>query len=91
MVGSSRTKNGVEPVKDWMTKDLSFEDRKIILEGVATLQRGFPNVNMPLVRPMGQGLYELRCHITGKRIQSSINFRNTPATSSHFVVGRQYS
>jgi phage-related protein len=63
-----KNENGVEPVKDWMTKDLNFDDRKIIFENIATLQRGFPNVNMPLVRRMGQGLYELRCHITGKRI-----------------------
>lgn len=63
-----KNENGVEPVKEWMQKELSFDDRKIILEGIATLQRGFPNVTLPLVRPMGQGLYELRCHITGKRI-----------------------
>ena len=63
-----KNENGVEPVKAWMLKELSFDDRKIILEGIATLQKGFPNVTLPLVRPMGQGLYELRCHITGKRI-----------------------
>ena len=59
--------NGVEPVKDWLKNELSTVDRHAIGKDLAILQRGFP-VGMPLVRPMGRGLFELRSHISDKRI-----------------------
>jgi len=61
-----RTEAGNEPVREWLL-DSSKADRKIIGDDVRTVQYGYP-VGMPLVKPMGQGLYELRSQLSGGRI-----------------------
>jgi phage-related protein len=53
-----RQQSGAEPVRDWL-KSLSPQDRKLIGEDIKTVQWGWP-LGMPLVRPMGGGLYEVR-------------------------------
>jgi phage-related protein len=53
-----RTANGAEPVRDWL-RDLPFEDRREIGQDLATVQYGWP-VGMPVCRPMGHGLWEVR-------------------------------
>ena len=50
--------SGKEPVRDWL-KSLPAGDRKIIGDDLQALEFGWP-VGMPLCRPMGKGLYELR-------------------------------
>ncbi len=62
-----KNENGVEPVRKWLKDELQFDDRKIIGEDIKTLQDGFP-IGMPLVRNLGNGLWEMRSTITGKRI-----------------------
>lgn len=62
-----KSETGVEPVRKWLKDELSLEDRKIIGEDIKTLQEGFP-IGMPLVRSLGNGLWEIRSAITGKRI-----------------------
>ena len=52
------TDNGNEPVRDWL-KSLPIEQRKLIGEDIKTVQFGWP-LGMPLVRPMGDGLFEIR-------------------------------
>jgi phage-related protein len=52
------TPSGTEPVRDWL-KGLDKPDRVRIGEDLNELEFGWP-VGMPLCRPMGQGLYELR-------------------------------
>lgn len=50
--------NGVEPVRDWL-KSLSKADRIRIGENIREIEFEWP-VGMPLCRPLGQGLYEVR-------------------------------
>ncbi len=58
--------SGKEPVRDWL-KELGKEDRLIIGTDIKTVQYGFP-LGMPLVRPMKDGLYEVRSSLSDKRI-----------------------
>jgi phage-related protein len=57
---------GTEPVRSWL-KSLSLEDRKILGEDIAAVEFTWP-VGMPLVRPLKQGLWEIRSVLTGNRI-----------------------
>ena len=58
---------GKEPVRDWLKDDLDDDDRKIIGQDIATVEYGWP-IGMPTCRPMGDGLFEVRSSLTGKRI-----------------------
>lgn len=61
-----RTEAGGEPVREWL-KGLSPEDRKRIGEDTKTVEFGWP-VGMPVCRPLGYGMYEVRTHLTQNRI-----------------------
>jgi phage-related protein len=61
-----RSETGREYVRDWLL-ELSKEDRKIIGEDIKTVELGWP-IGMPTCRPMGDGLFEVRSNLTGKRI-----------------------
>jgi phage-related protein len=58
-----RTRAGREPVRDWL-KSLSIDDRKIIGGDIRTVEFGWP-VGMPVCRPMGHGLFEVRSTLPG--------------------------
>ena len=58
--------SGREPVRDWL-KGLSGEDRKIVGEDIKDVEFSWP-IGMPLCRPMGKGLWEVRSDLTGGRI-----------------------
>lgn len=60
------TASGNEPVREWL-KGLSLDDRRTVGQNVATAEFGWP-VGMPLCRPMGKGLYEIRSSISDGRI-----------------------
>jgi phage-related protein len=60
------TGSGNEPVRDWL-KDMSVADRKTLGEDIAAVEFTWP-VGMPLVRPLKQGLWELRSSLPGNRI-----------------------
>ncbi len=60
------TEIGAEPVREWLKK-LEQEDRRIIGTDIRTVEFGWP-IGMPVCRPMGNGLFEVRSTITGKRI-----------------------
>ena len=49
---------GKEPVRDWIL-GFSTDDKKIIGEDIKTAEFGWP-VGMPVVRPIGDKLYEVR-------------------------------
>ncbi len=53
-----RQKNGKEPVRDWL-QSLPTADRKLIGQDIKTVQWGWP-LGMPLVRSLGNGLWEIR-------------------------------
>ena len=60
-----RTPAGSEPVRDWL-KALSPEDRREIGQDIATAEYGWP-IGMPVCRPLGQGLWEVRSNLLGNR------------------------
>ncbi|HLI21065.1 MAG TPA: type II toxin-antitoxin system RelE/ParE family toxin [Stellaceae bacterium] len=61
-----RSASGREPVRLWL-KSLDAEDRKAIGDNIRTVEFGWP-VGMPVCRPMGQGLFEVRSDLSGGRI-----------------------
>lgn len=62
-----RTATGSEPVRDWLKNELDAADRKIVGEDIATVEYGWP-VGMPVCRPLGKGLYEVRSSLSSNRI-----------------------
>ncbi|MFY9968270.1 MAG: type II toxin-antitoxin system RelE/ParE family toxin [Roseiarcus sp.] len=61
-----RTAAGVEVVRNWL-RDLNDEDRNIVGQDLMRVQFRWP-VGMPLCRPLGDGLWEVRSGLTGSRI-----------------------
>ncbi len=53
-------------MRDWL-KGLSPEDRRELGQDIATVEYGWP-VGMPVCRPLGQGLWEVRTTLSGNRI-----------------------
>jgi phage-related protein len=56
-----KSANGREPVRDWL-KAFPKDIKRTIGEDIKTVQVGWP-LGMPLVRPMGDQLYEVRSTI----------------------------
>jgi len=67
-----RSKGGNEPVREWLL-DLAKEDRKAIGGDIQTVEFGWP-IGMPVCRPMGDGLYEVRTNLDDKRIARVLFF-----------------
>ncbi len=67
-----RTAGGREVVRDWL-KTLPVPDRKAIGDDVRTVEFGWP-LGMPLVRPLGDGLHEIRTRLPSRRIARVIFF-----------------
>jgi phage-related protein len=67
-----RTAGGTELVRDWL-RSLSAEDRRTIGTDLATVQVGWP-VGMPLCRPLGSGLWEVRSGLSNNRIARLVFF-----------------
>ena len=61
-----RTASGDEVVRDWL-RDLEREDRLAIGQDLMRLQFRWP-VGMPLCRPLGDGLWEVRSALARGRI-----------------------
>ena len=61
-----QTEAGREPARDWLL-DLSKGDRKTIGEDIKTVEFGWP-IGMPVCRPMGDGIFEVRSSLLGNRI-----------------------
>jgi len=62
-----RQTSGNEPVRDWL-RSLSVEERKLIGEDIKTVQWGWP-LGMPLVRNLGDGLWEVRTNLPGRIVR----------------------
>ena len=67
-----RTAGGAEPVLDWL-RGLPAEDRRITGTDLATVQFGWP-IGMPLCRPLGSGLWEVRSSLPSRRIARVLFF-----------------
>jgi phage-related protein len=61
-----QTSQGKEPVREWL-KSLEPEARRKIGFDLKDLEYGWP-VGMPLCRPLGRGLWELRSSLPDGRI-----------------------
>lgn len=61
-----RSEAGKEPVREWLLS-LNKEDKQSIGVNIKTVEYGWP-IGMPVSRPLGKGLYEVRSHISDKRI-----------------------
>jgi phage-related protein len=62
-----RTEAGGEPVREWLKSLPSREDRRRIGEDIKTVEFGWP-VGMPVCRPLGGGIYEVRSDLGQNRI-----------------------
>jgi len=63
--GFYRTGAGGIPVREWL-RSLDKADRVLIGNDIATVEFGWP-IGMPVCRPMGGGLYEVRTNLPGNR------------------------
>lgn len=61
-----RTAAGSEPVREWLLA-LSSEDRRTVGRDIGKAEFGWP-VGMPLCRPLGDGLHEIRSSLSEGRI-----------------------
>jgi phage-related protein len=58
--------SGREPVRDWL-KALDRDDRRLVGEDIKDVEFSWP-IGMPLCRPLGEGLWEVRSQLTQGRI-----------------------
>src|SRR3984885_8149149 len=61
-----RTRSGIEVVRNWL-RDLDEADRQVIGQDLMRVQYRWP-VGMPLCRPLGDGLWEVRSSLSSGRI-----------------------
>lgn len=55
------TASGRKPVREWLL-EISQDDRRIIGYDVQTVEFGWP-IGMPVCRPLGDGLWEVRSNL----------------------------
>jgi phage-related protein len=60
-----RSATGSEPVREWL-RSLSPEDRRILGHAIGVVEFGWP-VGMPVCRPLGDGLWEVRASLPSGR------------------------
>jgi phage-related protein len=66
VVAFYRTKTGGEPVREWL-KGLPAEDRQVLGRDLRLVEMGWP-IGMPLCRPLGNGMWEVRSSLGSNRI-----------------------
>ena len=62
-----RTEAGGEPVREWLKSLPSRDDRRLIGYDIETVEFGWP-IGMPVCRPLGDGMYEVRTNLPHNRI-----------------------
>ena len=60
-----RSGTGTEPVREWL-RELPEAERRVVGKDLLRAQWRWP-VGMPLCRPLGKGLWEVRTDLTTKR------------------------
>jgi phage-related protein len=63
-----RSAAGREPVREWLWS-LDKASRRVIGEDIKTVQLGWP-LGMPLVRAVGDGLWEIRSRLRGAQART---------------------
>jgi phage-related protein len=66
-----RTEAGGEPVREWLKGLPLPDDRKRIGEDIKTVEFGWP-IGMPVCRPLGDGIYEVRTHLAHNRLARAL-------------------
>ena len=61
-----RSDSAREPVREWL-RGLDVADRKAVGEDIKDVEFAWP-IGMPLVRPMGHGIWEVRSSLARGRI-----------------------
>jgi phage-related protein len=61
-----QSSSGREPAREWL-KALVKADRKVVGEDIKDVEFSWP-IGMPLCRPLGKGLWEVRSDLAGGRI-----------------------
>lgn len=79
-----RNSAGGEPVREWLLQ-MEAADRKVIGIDIRTVEMGWP-VGMPVCRPMGDGLYEVRSNISNGIGRILFCFRNGKMVLLHGFV-----
>ena len=59
-----RTASGSEPVREWLSS-LPREERRQVGIDIYRVELGWP-IGMPVCRPLGDGLYEVRSHLENR-------------------------
>jgi phage-related protein len=67
-----RSSTGAEPVRDWL-RGLDQADRNAVGQDLMRVQFRWP-VGMPLCRPLGAGLWEVRTNLASNRIARVLFF-----------------
>jgi|SRR5579862_9395501 len=67
-----RTSGGAEPVREWL-RSLDTADRNAIGQDLMRVQFRWP-IGMPLCRPLGKGLWEVRTSLSNNRIARVLFF-----------------
>lgn len=65
-----KNEHGKEPVRDWL-KELGKPVCTLIGADIMTVEFGWP-IGMPVCRPLGKGLYEVRTNLPQGRIARTI-------------------
>ena len=68
-----QTSSGGEPEREWFKSLSPIEDRKQIGVDIKTVEFGWP-IGMPVCRPLGDGLYEVRSHWSQNRIARVLSY-----------------
>ena len=68
------TAAGNEPVLEWL-RGLNRDERAVVGADLRTVQIGFP-IGMPVCRPLGDGLYEVRSSLPTRREARLIFFQD---------------
>lgn len=71
-----RTSAGGEPVREWLKNLPLSDDRKRIGEDIKTVEFGWP-LGMPVCRPMGGGIHEVRTSLARNRIARVLFYIDT--------------
>jgi phage-related protein len=81
VVSFFRTAAGNEPVREWL-RSLLPEERRMIGLDLRAVQIGFP-LGMPLCRPLGEGIYEVRSSLPTRKEARLLFFQ---AGMGEFVI-----
>lgn len=78
---------GNEPVRDWLV-GLPIDDRKRVGQAILEVQIGWP-LGLPLVRPMGKGLFEVRVNLPTRIARVLFSLEGADMVLLHGFIKKQ--